>query len=61
MYQYLDYRSENDIQLTVSPTKPERVIPTISSDCVYCRKLKTCIVDLEKCSYLTGKHTCKLP
>ena len=59
--QFLDYRTENDIQLQVSPTKHEKVIPTTAVDCLYCRQLKTCIVDLAKCSYLSLKHTCKLP
>ena len=61
MLQYLDFRSENDIQTECSPVQPETEIPKLSAECIYCRKCKVCTMPIAKCSYITQMHTCKLP
>jgi len=59
--QYLDFRSENDIQVICSPACPETEIPVKASECVYCRKCKKCIMTNAGCSYISSQHICKLP
>lgn len=59
--EYLDFRTENDIQLEVSPTKHETRIPEAACECIYCRRFKTCNNYIKNCSYVSQKHSCKLP
>ena len=59
--EYLDFRSENDIQLEVSPTQPETKIPVKASECIYCRQFKVCNMYVKPCFAVSILHTCKLP
>lgn len=59
--EYLDFRSENDIQLEVSPIKPETRIPETAHDCIYCRRFKVCSMYIKRCFAVSLLHTCKLP
>ena len=61
MFDYLDYRTENDVQIMVSPTKPETERPVKYGECLYCDRLGACRMIEKPCTSRDDFRFCGLP